>query len=65
MMTNEDHPKLLTTSQAAAYLKVSQGSIRRWADLGLIEYFRTPGNQRRFSEVHLDAAMARQPLRDD
>lgn len=39
----------LTTSQAARELGVSLGTIRRWADLGYLQAYRTPGGQRRFN----------------
>jgi excisionase family DNA binding protein len=43
-----------TTSQAAAELGVSVGAVRRWADTGALESFRTPGRQRRFSQAQID-----------
>ena len=42
-------PLGLSTSQAATALGVSLGTIRRWADMGYLESYRTPGGQRRFS----------------
>jgi excisionase family DNA binding protein len=42
-------PLGLSTSQAANALGVSLGTIRRWADMGYLESYRTPGGQRRFS----------------
>jgi excisionase family DNA binding protein len=42
-------PLGLSTSQAASALGVSLGTIRRWADMGYLESYRTPGGQRRFS----------------
>jgi excisionase family DNA binding protein len=44
----------LTTSQVARELGVSLGTIRRWADLGHLETYRTPGGQRRFSREQVD-----------
>ena len=44
----------LTTSQVARELGVSLGTVRRWADLGFLETYRTPGGQRRFSREQLD-----------
>lgn len=39
----------LSTSQAARELGVSLGTVRRWADLGHLRAYRTPGGQRRFN----------------
>lgn len=44
----------LSTSQAARELGVSLGTVRRWADLGHLNAYRTPGGQRRFSRDQLD-----------
>lgn len=46
--------RLLTVGQAADYLGVSAGSLRKWSDQGLIRAYRTPGGQRRFSPDDLD-----------
>jgi excisionase family DNA binding protein len=47
-------PLGLSISQAANELGVSLGTMRRWADLGYIESYRTPGGQRRFSRDQVD-----------
>jgi excisionase family DNA binding protein len=47
-------PLGLSTSQAATALGVSLGTIRRWADMGYLESYRTPGGQRRFSVVQIE-----------
>lgn len=47
-------PLGLSTSQAAAALGVSLGTIRRWSDLGYLESYRTPGGQRRFSHEQIE-----------
>jgi len=44
----------LTISQAARELGVSLGTVRRWADLGHLKAYRTPGGQRRFSREQID-----------
>ena len=44
----------LSTSQAARELGVSLGTVRRWADLGHLSAYRTPGGQRRFSRQQID-----------
>ena len=51
-------PLGLSTSQAASALGVSLGTIRRWADMGYLESYRTPGGQRRFSREQLDGFIA-------
>jgi excisionase family DNA binding protein len=51
--------KLVFTSSAAArHLGVSLATIRRWANAGYLDYYRTPGGQRRFSREQLDRFMA-------
>ncbi len=57
-MPGMDHtrnsPLGLSTSQAANALGVSLGTIRRWADMGYLESYRTPGGQRRFSVEQIE-----------
>ena len=59
---NAIHPRnrqlVFTSSQAARYLGVSIATIRRWADAGHINCYRTPGGQRRFSRDQLDDFIA-------
>ena len=50
----EGRPLGLSTSQAAAALGVSLGTIRRWADMGYLESYRTPSGQRRFSVEQIE-----------
>ena len=46
--------KLLNTAEAAAFLRVSEASIRRWADSGLLPTRRVGGRrERRFTEPDL------------
>lgn len=47
-------PLGLSTSQAAAALGVSLGTVRRWSDMGYLQSYRTPGGQRRFSQEQID-----------
>lgn len=49
---------VFTSSQAARYLGVSLATIRRWADAGHLDCYRTPGGQRRFSREQLDSFTA-------
>jgi excisionase family DNA binding protein len=44
-----------TSSQAARYLGVSLATVRRWSNAGHLVGYRTPGGQRRFSQLQLDA----------
>jgi excisionase family DNA binding protein len=44
----------LSTSQAARELGVSLGTVRRWADMGYLQAYRTPGGQRRFSAEQIE-----------
>ncbi|MCB9592159.1 MAG: helix-turn-helix domain-containing protein [Sandaracinaceae bacterium] len=41
--------RLLTSTEAAAWLSASPTSVKRWADAGLIDCVRTVGNHRRFT----------------
>jgi excisionase family DNA binding protein len=54
MVNRNESPLGLSTSEAARALGVSLGTIRRWADMGYIESYRTPGGQRRFSADQLE-----------
>lgn len=45
----------LSTSQAARELGVSLGTVRRWADMGYLRAYRTPGGQRRFSAEQIES----------
>lgn len=44
----EPGDRWLTVAQAAEVAGVHPSTIRRWADDQLVEFIRTPGNQRRF-----------------
>jgi excisionase family DNA binding protein len=54
MDQTRNSPLGLSTSQAANALGVSLGTIRRWADMGYLESYRTPGGQRRFSVEQIE-----------
>jgi excisionase family DNA binding protein len=41
--------KLLTTAEAAKMLAVGTSTLKRWADEGIVESFRTAGGHRRFT----------------
>lgn len=52
-------PRLaLSVSQVADRLGVSIGTVRRWADDGYLDGFRTPGGQRRFNSEQVDTFVA-------
>jgi excisionase family DNA binding protein len=53
-LAHSDRQLVFTSSQAARYLGVSLATIRRWADAGHLNCYRTPGAQRRFSREQLD-----------
>lgn len=55
--------RLLNVSEAATYLGVSAASLRKWSDQGLVDVYRTPGGQRRYSLDDLEGFIAsmRQP----
>jgi len=46
--------KLLTSAEVARLLGVTAGSVKRWADLGLLRCARTAGRHRRFSAEEVD-----------
>lgn len=46
--------KLLTSAEVARILGVTAGSVKRWADLGLLPCARTAGRHRRFARVDVD-----------
>lgn len=54
METTRGREKLLTISQAADMLGVSVGTLRSWADKGLIKMIRLPSGYRRFTVEEID-----------
>lgn len=56
-MKTETAPDWLTLGEAARYLGVAQSTVRKWADGGRIETFKTPGGHRRFKREDLDRFM--------
>lgn len=48
----------MTINQAADYLGVSQGTLRRWTDEGRVPTFLTPGGHRRYTEDQLQVLIA-------
>ncbi|HZT54338.1 MAG TPA: response regulator [Gaiellaceae bacterium] len=52
-------PEWLTLGQAARFLGVAQGTIRKWSDRGQVPTFYTPGGHRRYRRADLEAFLAR------
>ena len=48
----------LTLGKASAILGVDESTLRRWADAGRLQVYRTPGGHRRFSLANLEAIVA-------
>ena len=55
--------RFLNVSEAADFLGVSAASLRKWSDQGIVQVYRTPGGQRRYSPEDLEQFLAsmRQP----
>jgi excisionase family DNA binding protein len=55
--------RFLNVSDAADFLGVSAASLRKWSDQGIVQVYRTPGGQRRYSPEDLEQFLAsmRQP----
>ena len=58
-MSHRDDTDWLTLGQAARYLGVAQGTIRKWADQARVPAFYTPGGHRRFRRADLEAFLDR------
>jgi excisionase family DNA binding protein len=57
----------VSLARACEVLGVNESTVRRWADAGEIQVFRTPGGHRRFAEDELHAMVeggGRQPQRE-
>ena len=57
-MTDDE---LLTAPRVASILSVSDETVRRWADRGLIRSIRLPSGQRRFRRSDVDALLNPEP----
>lgn len=57
ILSPDELPEWLTLGEAARYLGVAQSTVRKWADMGRIETFKTPGGHRRFRREDLDEFM--------
>ncbi len=49
MVEKRRHRDILSTRDLARIFRVNESSAKRWADLGFIDCFRTPGGHRRFT----------------
>ena len=52
-MSNLGRVVWMTVSEAARYLGVSEPTLRKWTDEGMVSAFRTPGGHRRYREEEL------------
>ncbi len=50
---------VLTTGEAASYLRVAQSTLRRWAKDGRVRHTALPSGRLRFQLADLDACLAR------
>jgi excisionase family DNA binding protein len=59
----EASQRFFNVSEAADFLGVSAASLRKWSDQGLVQVYRTPGGQRRYSPGDLEEFLSsmRQP----
>ena len=57
--------KWVSLSRACEILGVNESTVRRWADAGEVQMFRTPGGHRRFDEGDLVALVERGGRRPD
>lgn len=55
MSEKSPDPQWYDLSEAADFLGVHFTTLRRWADQGEIDHFRTPGGKRRFTRRNLEA----------
>jgi excisionase family DNA binding protein len=54
-------PDWVSLTEACRLLGVSQSTVRRWADSGLVRTFVTPGGHRRFSRAGLESLLPDRP----
>lgn len=56
-MSNEA-PELLTPGEVASMFRVDPKTVSRWANAGVIPFFRTPRGHRRFPAAEIRALLA-------
>ena len=55
----EQNERPLTTAQVAQEFSVHVTTVTRWAEDGVLPFFRTPGGHRRFHRADVEALMAK------
>jgi excisionase family DNA binding protein len=53
---------MLTTTEAAEAAAVAPSTIKRWADQGILPFFRTAGGHRRFERFAVERLLREQPV---
>lgn len=61
-MSDQNRDQYLTRKDAAAYLRVSTATVRRWSRTGKITAYRTDHQGLRFLRAELDWAMRIRPV---
>jgi hypothetical protein len=57
------NPAYVSSAKAAAYYGVTTQTLRKWAKLGKIEHFKTPGGHHRFLLAGMPAKAAPAPAK--
>ena len=55
----------LTTTQAAQLAAVAPSTVKRWADQGILPFFRTAGGHRRIARIALERFLREQSQSGD
>lgn len=53
--TSADIPEMLTVAETAAALRVSERSVRRWIEAGILAVYQLPGGHYRIPVEAVDA----------
>ena len=56
-MAEPTEPRYLHTAQVAELLQVSPKTVSRWAQEGMLPYFRTLGGHRRYPDAEIRALL--------
>ena len=56
-MAQTTQPRYLRTAQVAELLQVSPKTVSRWAQEGMLPYFRTLGGHRRYPDAEIRALL--------
>jgi excisionase family DNA binding protein len=57
MVPQPTEPRYLRTAQVAELLHVSPKTVSRWAQEGMLPFFRTLGGQRRYPDAEIRALL--------